>query len=242
MTRARTSDTPPNPARAQRDSIEPIPRSVGTPNATGRTGRTLTGDAIRTALLEFAGRNRPLGHQAVAEFWLPGSNERADLVLLGSGMHGFEIKARNDTLTRLPRQVKAYGRVFDWCTAVVHARHLAQTGEMVPAWWGLIEADDDGVLREAREALTNPAADDATLVQLLWKEEARQLLLMLGCEVPADEPRAAMWLRLLALVDVAWLRGLVGEVLAQRDWSTGRFGSPDLRGLIETQARAFAAS
>lgn len=163
--------------------------------------------------------------QSVAEFWVPGSNERADLVLLGPGMHGFEIKSRRDNLERLPRQVAAYGRVFDRCTAVVHSRHLLGTTRMLPGWWGVIEVDERDDFRSVREAGANPTAKRETVVQLLWKEEARQILAGLGFDVPADEPRAALWLRLLAVMDLAYLHGLVGQVLADRDWGASRYGT-----------------
>lgn len=201
-----------------------------------------TGIELRAALLPFVLGSSPSGRRAVAEFWLPGSNMRADLVLLGEGMHGYEIKSRNDRLNRLPRQALAYGRLFDRCTAVVHVKHLAHTSEIVPAWWGLIEVSDRGDLRVVREAERNRAADSQTVVQLLWKEEARQLLVRLGCAVSADESRVGMWLRLLALVDLGYLHGLVGEVLARRDWTAARFGSYELRRRIESQTEALAAS
>jgi hypothetical protein len=38
----------------------------------------------------------------VDEFWVPRSNERADIAVLGRQMDGFEIKTHRDTLRRIP--------------------------------------------------------------------------------------------------------------------------------------------
>ena len=48
--------------------------------------------------------------EMVEEFWVPRSNERADLVLIGQRLDGFEIETERDTLRRLPRQAVAYAR------------------------------------------------------------------------------------------------------------------------------------
>jgi hypothetical protein len=57
-------------------------------------------DALRSHVLaEVAG-----ARDTVDEFWVPRSNERADIAVLGRWMDGFEIKTERDTLSRLPRQ------------------------------------------------------------------------------------------------------------------------------------------
>jgi hypothetical protein len=53
--------------------------------------------------------------ETIDEFWVPRTNERADLAAIGSRLWGFEIKTDRDTLRRLPRQVEAYNRLFDMC-------------------------------------------------------------------------------------------------------------------------------
>ncbi len=49
----------------------------------------------------------------VEEFWLPLSNRRADLALVGPLLEGVEVKTHHDSLKRLPGQAAAYGSVFD---------------------------------------------------------------------------------------------------------------------------------
>jgi hypothetical protein len=51
--------------------------------------------------------------KTVEEFWVPRSHERADVVVVGGSLDGYEIKSARDGLKRLPRQAVAYGRLFD---------------------------------------------------------------------------------------------------------------------------------
>jgi hypothetical protein len=78
---------------------------------------------VRGALRLHALARTPGARGALDEVWVPRSNERADVAIIGTRMDGFEIKTERDTLHRLPRQVEAYGRLFDRCTAVVDQRH-----------------------------------------------------------------------------------------------------------------------
>jgi peptidoglycan hydrolase-like protein with peptidoglycan-binding domain len=66
----------------------------------------------------------PASAEAVFEFWVPQSNGRADVAVIGTTMDGFEIKTERDSLRRLPRQADAYSRVFDHCHAVLAHRHV----------------------------------------------------------------------------------------------------------------------
>jgi hypothetical protein len=99
----------------------------------------LTERAIRDAL-----RNRVLAEtfgarDAIAEFWVPRSNERTDMVVIGRSLDAFDIKSERDTLRRLPRQALAYERLFD------HARRpsarrtatVRKRWSPVPEWWGI---------------------------------------------------------------------------------------------------------
>src|SRR3954451_13577948 len=94
---------------------------------------TVVRDALRAHVLTtIAG-----AQGAVDEFWVPRSNERADIAVIGTHIDGFEIKTERDTLRRLPRQAGAYARLFDRCTAVVADRHRDAAEQLLPKWWGL---------------------------------------------------------------------------------------------------------
>ncbi len=181
--------------------------------------------------------------RAIPEFWIPVSQERADLVLVGRRIEAFEIKSAADDLCRLPRQVIAYGRIFDRCTAVVAERHLDSALALIPAWWGLVTFPGSEIkFSPVRDAGDNPEIDQSTLVRLLWKEEVRGVLAGLGHNVGAEEGREAMWGLLRSAVDGERLRGIVRDVLYCRDPAAARFGSQVLRSSLAVQGPAIARS
>ena len=170
----------------------------------------------RTALRAHASR-RNRHDILIDEFWIPLTNERADLVTVGAKRTAYEIKSSLDTLKRLPRQVDAYGRAFDSCVAVVAEKHLVAVTHQIPRWWGLFLIAGDGTtVTEQRPALTNPELDPETVVRLLWKAEAAALLKNLGRPPIPGTGRSQMWRDLLTLFDSAELSTQVTQVLRAR--------------------------
>jgi hypothetical protein len=162
----------------------------------------------------------------VYEFWVPCSNERADIVVIGAAMLGYEIKTDRDTLRRLPRQVEAYSRLFDRCTLVLADRHLEAALAIVPEWWGVatILAERAPLsFRPIRPASPNRGVDPETLVRLLWREETRSALSALGAELDPRASRASMWRQLLSLLDLEGLKVAVRKALLERDPTLVRF-------------------
>lgn len=162
---------------------------------------------------------------AYYEFWVPKTNERADVVTIGASLWGFEIKTARDTLTRLPRQVEAYGRLFDRCAVVVAERHLDTTLALVPDWWGVAVIVGDSLpisFRLVRQPRRNQSVDPETLVRLLWRKEVRAILSEAGVEPDARASRASMWQELLITLDVDELKQVVREALLGRDGSMAR--------------------
>jgi hypothetical protein len=120
-------------------------------------------EALRSALSAAATDRQ----EVVDEFWVPCSHERADVAVIGSLMEAFEIKTDQDRLTRLPRQVAAYSRLFDRCTAVVAERHVREAMAMIPEWWGVLVITTGGSIsfEAARSADANEYVDARTLVR-----------------------------------------------------------------------------
>jgi hypothetical protein len=176
-------------------------------------------DALRSQVLDGSA-----AEQTVDEFWMPCTNARADLVAVGSSLDGFEIKTSRDTLRRLPRQALAYGRVFDTCTAVVDERHRDAAVTILPDWWGItvIHSSEGMDLVAWREARANPEVDPATIVRLLWRDEAASALARLGREVTARTSRGAMWEELLTCADVDDLRLIVRQAIIRRNPARAR--------------------
>jgi hypothetical protein len=179
-------------------------------------------NAVRGALRIHLGASRQV---AVDEFWVPGSNTRADLVVIGDQLQAFEIKTGRDTLARLPHQAQAFSRLFDLCSLAVAERHSRRAAEMVPSWWGVIlfEPTASGLeFTWLRRPKPNVQQDYRTLVRLLWREEARALLQSLGASPDPCRTRAWMWVQILERAEPECLRRAVRYALQHRDPASAR--------------------
>ena len=148
---------------------------------------------------------------------------RADVATIGARLEGFEIKAANDTLARLPRQVQAYDETFERCWAVTVQSHAAKVNALLPSWWGLLVTDDAGTALEVRRAARdNPMVSAAQLARLLWREEALELLaqrnLLTGYKT---KPKIALFARIANHLSVQEVAAYVRQALRNRgDWRT----------------------
>ena len=158
----------------------------------------------------------PCANKLVNEFWIPRTNERADLVEVGPGLRAFEIKSQHDSLRRLPRQIEAYGRLFDQCSLVVAERHAAKAESLVPGWWGfaVVLPGECLQIEHVRSADENENVDSETLVRLLWRGEVQAALARLGRE--SSSGRFAMWIQLLESVETTELKSIVRSALLNR--------------------------
>ncbi len=105
---------------------------------------------------------------------------RIDLAVVNGFMHGYEIKSDRDTLERLPEQVRRFSAVFDKVTLVVGRTHLLHALAIIPDWWGVevavANSNQKIDFRIIRGAEQNPAQESIAIAQLLWREEALQIL------------------------------------------------------------------
>ncbi len=195
---------------------------------------TLVRDALRTRVIDATSGAR----DTIDEFWVPRSNERADLAVIGRSMDGFEIKTERDTLRRLPRQIEAYGRLFDRCSVVVAEKHFDAAESMIPAWWGITTVHVNGGVNfaEVRKPLRNPDIDREILVRLLWKDEVIGALAKLGANPKKDTSRSVLWKELLEVANLGQLRVAVRSALLDRDPSRARIATRRFRVATATQA------
>lgn len=115
----------------------------------------------------------------VEELGLVFEDVRVDVAVVNGAFHGFEIKSERDTLTRLPHQAAAYNRVFDEMAIVTGPKLAERATAAVPSWWSVLAAvqTQDGVcLIERRHGSPNPGVDPVAVAQLLWRDEALDLL------------------------------------------------------------------
>lgn len=180
---------------------------------------------VRQSLRAEALASAPPRAEAIYEFWVPQSNERADVAVIGSMLDGFEIKTDRDSLKRLPRQADAYNRVFDRCYAVLAPRHVGRATEMLPPWWGVVVIEDSMSFRVLRDAEANAGVHPETLVRLLWRDEAYAALCDLGFPPDPGVGRFRMWEALLTLLDLDGLKRVVRDLLLLRDPTRARMPS-----------------
>ena len=136
---------------------------------------------IRSALINYLSRDQKphSGCVLIEELGLCRGQVRLDLGLVSGRLHGFEIKSDRDTLVRIDRQIDFYNRVVDRMTLVVGLRYQEVAEARVPEWWGILTAEKRGgevLISERRAAGENPAQDIRSLAELLWLDDAMQLL------------------------------------------------------------------
>jgi len=163
----------------------------------------------------------------IDELGLCEGEARVDIAVVNGILAGYEIKSDRDTLERLAHQTHIYSSVLDQVVIVVAPRHLEKVVDLVPEWWGIWEAlkDSTGIrIESVRSPRQNPCVDPAALVQLLWRNEALDILKSLGAERGMlSKPRWMIWERLVELVPASQLRNLVREQLKRRtNWRSDR--------------------
>lgn len=133
--------------------------------------------AVRRMLAsEYAGDDDT---RIVEEMGIWSGSVRIDVAVINGMLSGFELKSESDTLDRLPAQIDLYCKVFDQVVLVVGERHAPKALHVIPAWWGVTVASEEGreiALAPARAAEQNPGPDPRIVAKLLWKDEALRVL------------------------------------------------------------------
>lgn len=161
---------------------------------------------VRDALVERLRRQHADEQQAriVHELSLCQAEARIDLAVVNGRLTGWEIKTAADTLGRLPLQQPVYSRVFDRVWLAADARHVDRALGLIPPWWGVVRVGERGgvcTLTQVRPSRLNPAVDLASLVRLLWRDEALGELEALGLADGLERaPRRVLWQRLAEAV------------------------------------------
>ncbi len=108
-----------------------------------------------------------------------------DALLVADRISGFEIKSDVDSLTRLPRQVEAYGAVVERAVLVVGDRHLVAGTATVPDWWTIWGArwqQDKVVIREVRRGRLNPNLNALAVTSFMSRDDLSVALHARGFE------------------------------------------------------------
>lgn len=159
----------------------------------------------------------------IEELGLCQGEARIDFAVVKSRIHGFEIKSERDNLNRLPLQVEIYSRTFDKVTLIVGSKHLIKAIEIVPHWWGIIEAksiDKRIFFSEYREHQDNPSLDPEAIVQFIWREEAYNILRERNLHKGLKrKSKWSLWDRLIETLTLDELRNeVISTLVSRKDW------------------------
>lgn len=138
---------------------------------------------------------------------------RADVVAVNSHLYCYEIKSDQDSLSRLKRQIRIYGKAMDYLSVVTTEKHYAGAKRALPKSWG-IYVFADGVVEPERFPTMNDKVEARVVAGLLWKETALQLLRQHGAERGfAKKAKHHMHDHLATILDAGALRDAVCQQL-----------------------------
>lgn len=145
---------------------------------------------------------------------------RIDIAVINGKIHGYEIKSERDNLSRLSNQIDIYNQVMDTVTIVTGENHLDDIKKIVPTWWGIKTAINEGdkiTFHTVKKVKNNPNIDPYSLVQLLWRNETLAILKENGLERGyKSKPKYVLWERLAESLSLEELRSYVRRELKNR--------------------------
>jgi hypothetical protein len=160
----------------------------------------------------------------IDELGINNGSSRIDVALVNGTIHGFEIKSDSDSLARLPEQIRSFCSVLDHVTLIVGYKLAGAALKMIPDWWGVKLAEQKPTreihLSEARSPRNNPRLDKLSIVKLLWRDEALELLEEIdSIKGFKSKPRQYIYEKLAEVADLDVIRSRVRYQLKNRkDW------------------------
>jgi len=115
----------------------------------------------------------------VEEMKLPAIYARIDIAVINGHLHGFEIKSASDTLQRLPGQIEAYSKIFDYLYIVTEGKYYNKILESTPKWIGVYVCEEKNgtqKVKRVRVAKKNKGREAFYIAKLLWREEIVDIL------------------------------------------------------------------
>ncbi len=167
----------------------------------------------------------------INEFDVCRGNTRIDVAVINGSITGYEIKSDSDTLYRLPNQIELYCKVFDKITIICGKAHTNKILNLVPKWWGVLEVTGDkyGIKKSnIRSAKKNKFIDAYSVSQLLWKNEALELLSLYELSKGLSNKTVnIIWKKIADSISLENIQDFVREKLKKRpNW---RAGKPQIR-------------
>lgn len=157
--------------------------------------------------------------RVVEELDIPTARARIDMAVINGYMHGFEIKSANDTLNRIPTQIEAYTKVFDFLSVVTEVKYEQKLIKLLPDWVSIYTCNIDGEINLIQKGGRNCQKNAFNIAKLLWRQELITILNDHGIKYRKSDRN---WLLCEALsnnVEIEKLAKLVREIMKQRlDW------------------------
>ncbi len=113
------------------------------------------------------------------ELKMPRLSGPVDVAVINGRLCGFEIKSDFDSLSRLPRQVRAFSAIFDEVCVVTTKRHSAAARKIIPKWWKLaIQSARRGKVsfRTVQKGFNNPSVKPDALLHMLTRKELLSII------------------------------------------------------------------
>lgn len=158
----------------------------------------------------------------IDELGLSHARSRIDIAVLNGTLHGYEIKSECDTLERFDVQLDTYRKALGRLTVVCSTKHLSAVLTHAPDWCGVIEARRGArgavLFSTHRRASANPCLDREVLAQLLWRDEAFQLLRSRG--IPTSDlkgPRRELYALISNLCSKEEIMSEIKAAIRQRE-------------------------
>ncbi|MES2486016.1 MAG: sce7726 family protein [Bacteroidota bacterium] len=158
--------------------------------------------------------------KVVEELNLPVAKARIDMAVINGSLHGFEIKSASDTLKRLPSQIEAYSKVFDYLSIVTEGKYYDKILLTIPEWVGVIVCSDDkGILavNKIRQPKFNIYKECFYVAKLLWRDELIQILTERNIKFRKKDRNWILCEILASELDIETLSKIVRSKLKERD-------------------------
>lgn len=162
------------------------------------------------------------GALIIDELVLQRKDGRADVAVIDDFLHCYEIKSGSDKLDPLKRQVRVYGKVFDYLSVVTTKKHVAHATKAVPKSWGIFEWEEtttqgyDARITQLRAPTLNDKINLSALIQLLWRESALDLLRTHAADKGvSSRPKWFLWGRVKEVCTQQAIHAAVREQMKQ---------------------------
>lgn len=146
---------------------------------------------------------------------------RADIAVVNGHLIGYEIKSDQDSLQRLKEQIKSYNAIFDKVSVIVGNRHVNSIQKYIPDWWGVIVSTKSSTevvnFELIRKAKINKDIDPISIAQLLWRNEAEEILYRE--KIPSKilrQTRDVLYEYLVEIFSIKQLQKIVRDYLKKR--------------------------